>query len=97
VRRWTTDLQIVLIVRMLLSGGGGLWWGMVLTAEVAPQVEAAARRRGVLVNAVHTDVIRLAPPLIVSATESTSAGVIVPPAPGTTMMALSPVVSLTKM
>ena len=38
-----------------------------LTAEVAPDVEAAARRAGFLVNAVQPDAIRLAPPLILSA------------------------------
>jgi acetylornithine aminotransferase len=39
----------------------------VLTAEAAPDVEAAARRAGFLVNAVQPDAIRLAPPLILSA------------------------------
>jgi acetylornithine aminotransferase len=39
----------------------------VLTAEVAPDVEAAARQAGFLVNAVQPDAIRLAPPLILSA------------------------------
>jgi acetylornithine aminotransferase len=39
----------------------------VLTGEVAPDVEAAARRAGFLVNAVQPDAIRLAPPLILSA------------------------------
>jgi acetylornithine/succinyldiaminopimelate/putrescine aminotransferase len=34
---------------------------------VAPDVEAAARRAGFLVNAVQPDAIRLAPPLILSA------------------------------
>ena len=41
-----------------------------LTAEVAPDVEAAARRAGFLVNAVQPDAIRLAPPLILSAAEA---------------------------
>lgn len=52
----------------LVSGvrGSGLWWGIVLGADVADQVEAATRSRGVLVNAVRPNVIRLAPPLIVS-------------------------------
>lgn len=45
--------------------GSGLWWGVVLTAELAGAVEAAARELGLLVNAVKPDVIRLAPPLIV--------------------------------
>ena len=47
--------------------GVGLWRAVVLTAEVAPDVEAAARRAGFLVNAVQPDAIRLAPPLILSA------------------------------
>jgi acetylornithine aminotransferase len=42
----------------------------VLTAEVAPDVEAAARGAGFLVNAVQPDAIRLAPPLILSAAEA---------------------------
>jgi acetylornithine aminotransferase len=53
----------------LLAGvrGVGLWRAVVLTAEAAPDVEAAARRAGFLVNAVQPDAIRLAPPLILSA------------------------------
>jgi acetylornithine aminotransferase len=53
----------------LLGGvrGAGLWRAVVLTAELAPDVELAARRAGFLVNAVQPDAIRLAPPLILSA------------------------------
>jgi acetylornithine/N-succinyldiaminopimelate aminotransferase len=53
----------------LIAGvrGVGLWRAVVLSAEVAPDVEAAARRAGFLVNAVQPDAIRLAPPLILSA------------------------------
>jgi acetylornithine/N-succinyldiaminopimelate aminotransferase len=56
----------------LVSGvrGLGLWRAVVLTAEVAPDVEAAARRAGFLVNAVQPDAIRLAPPLILSAAQA---------------------------
>jgi len=50
--------------------GAGLWRAVVLTAEVAPDVETAARRAGFLVNAVQPDAIRLAPPLILSAAEA---------------------------
>ncbi|OBF35581.1 acetylornithine aminotransferase [Mycobacterium sp. ACS1612] len=46
--------------------GKGLLQGIVLTAEVAKPVEAAAREAGFLVNAAATDVIRLAPPLVVT-------------------------------
>jgi acetylornithine/N-succinyldiaminopimelate aminotransferase len=56
----------------LLSGvrGTGLWLAAVLTSDVAPAVEASARRAGFLVNAVQPDAIRLAPPLILTAAEA---------------------------
>ncbi len=50
--------------------GRGLWLAIVLTAEAAPDLEAAARQAGFLVNAVQPDVIRLSPPLILSAAEA---------------------------
>jgi acetylornithine aminotransferase len=50
--------------------GTGLWRAVALTAEVAPDVEAAARRAGFLVNAVQPDAIRLAPPLILTSAEA---------------------------
>ena len=46
--------------------GRGLLLGVVLTAPVAAQVEAAAREAGFLINAAQPDVIRLAPPLILT-------------------------------
>ncbi|MFC7449014.1 acetylornithine transaminase [Rhodococcus daqingensis] len=46
--------------------GAGLLLGVVLTREVAPAVEVAARDAGFLVNAAAPDVIRLAPPLILT-------------------------------
>ena len=46
--------------------GSGLWRGLVLTEARASAVEQAARERGLLVNAVQPDVIRLAPPLILT-------------------------------
>jgi acetylornithine aminotransferase len=49
--------------------GTGLWRAIVLTAPLAPGLEAAARRAGFLVNAVQPDAIRLAPPLILTAAE----------------------------
>jgi acetylornithine/N-succinyldiaminopimelate aminotransferase len=56
----------------LLAGvrGAGLWLAIALTAEVAADVEAAARQTGFLVNAVQPDAIRLAPPLILSAAQA---------------------------
>lgn len=46
--------------------GRGLLLGIVLTAEAAKPVEAAARDAGFLVNAAAPDVIRLAPPLVIT-------------------------------
>ena len=46
--------------------GLGLWLGIVLGEPLALQVEAAARTAGFLVNACAPDVIRLAPPLVVT-------------------------------
>jgi acetylornithine aminotransferase len=49
--------------------GSGLWRALALNAERAPAVETAARSRGLLVNAVKPDTIRLAPPLILTEAE----------------------------
>ncbi|WP_305091521.1 acetylornithine transaminase [Prescottella sp. R16] len=46
--------------------GAGLLLGVVLTDDVAPAVETAAREAGYLVNAAQPGVVRLAPPLIVT-------------------------------
>jgi acetylornithine aminotransferase len=46
--------------------GSGLWRAVVLAADRAADVEAAARARGLLVNAVKPGVVRLVPPLIVT-------------------------------
>jgi acetylornithine/N-succinyldiaminopimelate aminotransferase len=56
----------------LVSGvrGRGLWLAIALTADRAADVEAAARQAGFLVNAVQPDAIRLAPPLILSASQA---------------------------
>ena len=46
--------------------GSGLLLGAVLSHPVAPELEAAARAHGLLVNAIGSDVIRMAPPLVLS-------------------------------
>jgi acetylornithine aminotransferase len=46
--------------------GRGLLWGLVLTAPRAKDAEATARDAGFLVNAAAPEVIRLAPPLIIT-------------------------------
>jgi acetylornithine aminotransferase len=60
--------QLASIDTPLVAGsrGSGLWRALVLTDTKAVAVEAAARERGLLVNAVKPDVIRLAPPLILT-------------------------------
>jgi acetylornithine/succinyldiaminopimelate/putrescine aminotransferase len=55
------DLPGVVAVR-----GRGLLLGAVLAAPVAPDVVAAALQAGLVVNAVASDVVRLAPPFTVS-------------------------------
>jgi acetylornithine aminotransferase len=49
--------------------GIGLWRGVVLTEPVAVAVERAAREAGYLINAPAPDVLRLAPPLVVTAAQ----------------------------
>lgn len=49
--------------------GAGLWRALALSADRAVAVESAARSRGLLVNAVRPDAIRLAPPLILTEAE----------------------------
>jgi acetylornithine aminotransferase len=49
--------------------GTGLWRAVALSGERAAAVERAARDRGLLVNAVRPDSIRLAPPLILTESE----------------------------
>jgi acetylornithine aminotransferase len=46
--------------------GIGLWRAVQLAGNEAPAVETAARERGLLVNAVKPDALRLAPPLILT-------------------------------
>lgn len=63
-----SELLRAAVAGPLVAGvrGRGLLLGVVLTAPVAKDLEAAARTQGLLVNAVAPDVIRLAPPLILS-------------------------------
>jgi acetylornithine aminotransferase len=49
--------------------GLGLWLGIVLTEPVAAHAEALLREHGFLVNAAAPDVLRLAPPLVVTAAQ----------------------------
>ncbi|MDZ4233229.1 MAG: acetylornithine transaminase [Dietzia sp.] len=49
--------------------GRGLLLGIVLTAESAKHVETAAREAGFLVNAAAPEIVRLAPPLVITDSE----------------------------
>ncbi len=60
----TLDSPLVAGVR-----GSGLWRALALTGAEAGAVESAARTRGLLVNAVRPDALRLAPPLILTEAE----------------------------
>ena len=63
---------IAAIEHPLLAGvrGCGLWLGAVLSDAKAPAATTAARQAGFLVNPVQPDVIRLAPPLILTQAEA---------------------------
>lgn len=50
--------------------GRGLLLGIVFSTDAAKAVEAAARRAGFLVNAAAADVVRLAPPLVITEAEA---------------------------
>ena len=49
-----------------MFAAGACCCGVALTAPLAKPVEAAARDAGFLVNAAAPDVVRLAPPLIIT-------------------------------
>jgi acetylornithine/N-succinyldiaminopimelate aminotransferase len=53
--------------------GRGLWWGVALNTDSAAAIENAARAQGLLVNAVKPNVLRLAPPLIVTGVDIAAA------------------------
>ena len=50
--------------------GEGLWLGIQLSRPVAPQLVSAAMAAGFIANAVTPDVVRLAPPLILTAAQA---------------------------
>jgi acetylornithine/N-succinyldiaminopimelate aminotransferase len=56
----------------LLAGvrGRGLWLAVLLGAPLAARAEAAAREAGFLIQAIKSDVLRLAPPLILTVDEA---------------------------
>ena len=63
---------VAAISHPLIAGvrGSGLWLGVALTADKAADITAAARERGFLVNPVQPDVVRIAPPLILTEAEA---------------------------
>ncbi|MCU1657332.1 MAG: argD, partial [Pseudonocardiales bacterium] len=60
--------QLAAIDSPLVAGvrGSGLWRAVVFNDARAGEVEAVARANGLLVNAVKPEVLRLAPPLILT-------------------------------
>jgi acetylornithine/N-succinyldiaminopimelate aminotransferase len=70
--RWRSDLAG--LDSPLLSGvrGRGLWLALLIGEGAAPAVQTAAREHGFLVNAIGSDVVRLAPPLVLSDAEADS-------------------------
>jgi acetylornithine/N-succinyldiaminopimelate aminotransferase len=70
-RRLVAGLERLVDEQPLAVGvrGAGLLLGLELDAPVAAEVQAACRRRFLIVNAVAPDVVRLAPPLTVERAE----------------------------
>lgn len=68
VRVMSDRLRSILLASDLVSDvrGQGLLLGAVLALPLAAEVEASAREKGFIVNAVRPDVVRFAPPLIIS-------------------------------
>ncbi|GAB3668667.1 acetylornithine transaminase [Actinocorallia lasiicapitis] len=67
---WKAELAAVDHPLLRDVRGRGLWLGLVLDGEHAGAVQEAAKAAGFLVNAVQPDVIRLAPPLILTAEQA---------------------------
>jgi len=75
------DLSIALTAGLLAEGmplvksvrGNGLLLGVELERPLAREVEIAARTQGLIVNAVRPDVIRIAPPFVLSDAELSQA------------------------
>jgi acetylornithine/N-succinyldiaminopimelate aminotransferase len=56
--------------RVVRVRGQGMLLGVIVRGVAAPEVMKAARDRGLLVNAIGDDVLRLAPPLTLTAAEA---------------------------
>ncbi|GAA3240338.1 acetylornithine transaminase [Actinocorallia longicatena] len=70
--QWAAELAAVGHPLLLGVRGRGLWIGLVLDGAHAGAVQEAAKAAGFLVNAVQPDVVRLAPPLIITAEQARS-------------------------
>jgi acetylornithine/N-succinyldiaminopimelate aminotransferase len=70
--RWRSDLAAVDSPRLSGVRGRGLWLALLVGEGAAPAVQTAAREHGFLVNAIGSDVVRLAPPLVLSDAEADS-------------------------
>ncbi|MBU6214191.1 MAG: acetylornithine transaminase, partial [Actinomycetales bacterium] len=69
-RRWGDAFAagIAALAHPLIAGsrGAGAWHAIQVTSPIAGALESGLRERGVLVNAVKTDALRVCPPLIVT-------------------------------
>jgi acetylornithine/N-succinyldiaminopimelate aminotransferase len=70
--RWRGDLAEVDSPMLCGVRGRGLWLALLIGDGAAPAVQTAARKHGFLVNAIGSDVVRLAPPLVLSDAEADS-------------------------
>jgi acetylornithine aminotransferase len=70
--RWQADLAAAGAGRLTGVRGSGLWLALLVEAGTAPAVQTVARERGFLVNAIGSDVVRLAPPLLLSNADADS-------------------------
>ncbi|HEY1488795.1 MAG TPA: acetylornithine transaminase [Micromonosporaceae bacterium] len=69
---WRAELEAIESPLLDHVRGRGLWLGLVVADGSAPAIEAAARDAGFLINATGPAAIRIAPPLILTATEADS-------------------------
>lgn len=68
--RWQVGFNGIHHELLLGSRGVGAWWALLLAGSSAGLFEAVARDEGFLVNGLGSDVVRLAPPLVLTSDEA---------------------------
>lgn len=71
-KRWREDLRALGIPGLREVRGRGLLIGIEFTEPIAPAIVAAGRRAGFVLNAATPTTLRLAPPLVLTASEAQS-------------------------